>query len=72
MKDLCLLLKNGGDGIHGVACFKLLGEGMVNQSVPRLVFVVLESSVEKVLEGGWGWGGSTHIRNGRNIMVAKE
>jgi hypothetical protein len=52
VKDPRLLLKNGGDGINRIACLKLLGEGMIDQSGPRLVFVLLESSVEEVPEGG--------------------
>ena len=48
-KDLCLILKNGDDGINRVACIELFGEGMINQAVPRLSLVVLESSVEEVL-----------------------
>ena len=33
-----------------VACIELFDEGMVNQAVPRLSLVVLESSVEEVLK----------------------
>ena len=51
-KDLSLFLKNGVDGIDGVAQLELLGERMINQASSRLVLVVLESSVEEVLERG--------------------
>ena len=46
VKNLCLFLKNSGDGINRIACFKLPGEGMIKQSCPGLVLVVHESSVE--------------------------
>jgi hypothetical protein len=46
-----LFLKNGGDGLNGVACFESLGEGMFDQFAPGLMFVLLESSVEEVLKG---------------------
>ena len=52
MKDLCLFLKNGGDRIDRVASFKTPEKGMINQASSRLVFIILESSVEEVLEGG--------------------
>ena len=50
--DLSLFLENGVDGIDGVARLELLGERMVDQAGSRLVLVVLESSVEEVLERG--------------------
>ena len=63
-KNLCLFLENGDDRIDRVTFFKLFGEGMFYQLSLRLVFIVLKSCVEEVLEGR---GGSTHIVYGRNM-----
>ena len=49
-KDVCLFLKNSHDRLDSVARFKLLGEGMVSQLLPRLFLVVFESDVEEELE----------------------
>jgi hypothetical protein len=55
--------------LHDESCdsvdsaLELLSERMIKQYGPRLILVVLESSVEEVLEGG----GLTHVRNGRNM-----
>ena len=69
MKAPCLFLKNVGNRVDRFACFKLLGDGMIGQGIPRFVFVVLESSVEEYPEsrGSRRQGrGLTHIENGRN------
>ena len=50
-EDLCLFLKNEGDGINGFTRFKFLSEGMFGQFDLGLVLVLLESSVEEALEG---------------------
>jgi hypothetical protein len=60
-----LFLENGDDRIDRVAFFKLFGEGVFDQFGLCLVFIVLKSCVEEVLEGG---GGSTHIGYGRNMI----
>jgi len=61
-----LLLKNGGNRVDRFACFELLGEGMIGETIPRFVSVALKSSIEEGLESGLG-GGLTHIGNGRNM-----
>jgi hypothetical protein len=45
-------VKNGGNRVDRFACFKLLGDGMIDKGIPRFVFVVLESSVEEYPEIG--------------------
>ena len=50
-KDLSLFLKNGGDRINRIACFKLLGEGVISQADARLDLVVAESRFEEISEG---------------------
>ena len=51
MNVVCLFLKNGGDGINGVAVFKFLGEGIINRFLDRidfrLVFVKFRSPGEQ-------------------------
>jgi len=49
-KDLCLFFEDGGDRLDRVAFLELLGEGMVDQTTPRFVFVFLESGIEEDLE----------------------
>jgi hypothetical protein len=66
-----LFLKYGGDGINRVACFKLLGEGMIKQYGPGLDFIVLESRVEEALEGGHQ-NGLTHMIVSEIVWLKKE
>ena len=51
VKDLCLLLKNGRDGINILARFKFLSEGMFGQFDFGPAFVLLKSRVEDVFKG---------------------
>jgi hypothetical protein len=41
-----LTLKNVCDGINGVTFLEMLGKGMIEKAGFRLIFVVLESSIE--------------------------
>jgi hypothetical protein len=66
----CLLLKNVGDRIHRFTRFELLGERMINQFFPCLPFVILQGSVEELLEVGMIW--VTHITNGRQSVREEE
>ena len=60
MKGPCALLKEGGNGVHRMACFELFGERVVSQFCSGLVFVILQGNIEEGLEGR-GWGRVTHI-----------
>jgi hypothetical protein len=53
-------MKKGGNGLHRVTRFELLGEMMVGQSGSRLLLVILEGEVEEQLERR-GWRGMIHI-----------
>ena len=46
-EGLCLLTKNGGNGLYGVAVLELLGEWMFSQCYARLLFIVLQNGLEK-------------------------
>ena len=48
-KGLCLLIKNGGNGLDRVTILELLGEWMSGQYYAGLFFVVLYSSLEEEL-----------------------
>ncbi len=43
----CLVLKHCGDGFDRITIFELLGERMVGQSHPGLLFIALQGSLEE-------------------------
>ena len=45
-----LLLKDGGDGLDGIATFELPSERMFDQSQPCLRFIIMQSSLEERLK----------------------
>ena len=49
IEGLCLLLKDCGDGLDRITLFELLGERMVDQFLPGLLFISMQSSLEERL-----------------------
>ena len=48
-ESLCLISKNGGDGLDGITVLELLGEWVLGQWYARLVLVVLQSNLKEYL-----------------------
>jgi hypothetical protein len=47
IEGLCLLLKDRGDGLDRNTLFEFLGERVVNQFLPGLLFISLQGSLEE-------------------------
>jgi hypothetical protein len=46
----CLLLKDGGDGLDGIAIFESPSERVFDQFHPRLLFIITQGSIEERLK----------------------
>jgi hypothetical protein len=50
IEGLCFLLKDCGDGLDRIALVEFLGERMIDQFLPGLLFISLQGSLEERLK----------------------